>query len=260
VSIVNGRLDVFVRGQDGNIWWKYTTNNGATWSNWVKPEGGMNVLAGTAPAVSSGPEIMSGASSHFDLFWVDATSRALMHEYYHPGMKVWGARQNLGGVCTSTPGAAKSAINTLHVFVRGTNGGLWERPSDDMGNTWNPWKNCGEQLYKSPTSTTGYGPAVCARAGTNGILDVFWVDNTKALQYKQWDPTTQRFVNRQNLGGICTATPTAIYSAYSDFPDIYVEVRGTSHLLYERDALLIGDPTQAAATFSTWKGPFQGPP
>jgi hypothetical protein len=264
VSIAPQRIDIFVRGTNGNIYWQTSADSGGTWSGWKTTGVVENVLAGTAPAVCKYD------ASVFDLFWVNATTRGLMHKFYQISGAQWRGRQSLGGSCTSTPAAAKVTGAIAHVFVRGDDGTLLDRYTLNIGAvtpTWK-WGNGGEQLYKSATSATGYGPAVNARDGFNGIMDVFWVSTAKELWHKQWDQNTWSFLpaTRVNLQGGCTSTPTSMYDGSSPLTTqwVYAEVRGGDNLLWGRYALLTsaGDP---AISFNSWKGPSQwswmvGPP
>jgi hypothetical protein len=48
---------------------------------------------------------------------------ALYHQSY---TGTWSGWENLGGVLTSSPAAVSPASGVIDVFVRGTNGALWE--------------------------------------------------------------------------------------------------------------------------------------
>ncbi len=250
-SQANGWIWVFTLTASRDIYWTKTTDNGRTWANWQNTGQTENVLAGTAPAVS---KFFAGVV----LSWVNATTKTLMFKGFNGG--TWYDRYDLGGICTSTPGVATTAslgpgLYTLHVFARGNDGALWYRTSTNNGNFWGSWTYAGEQLY--PTGSTGYGPAVTGRGSINGVFDVFWIDNARALWHKQWDPATKTFVARQNLGGTCTATPTAIYNP--TVPKyVYAEVRGGNNLMYGKTAVVNGDASPAT-TFIGWLGPYQGP-
>jgi hypothetical protein len=44
-------IDVFVQGTDSSLWYKTTTNNGASWSSWTPLSG--TLAAGSSPAATS---------------------------------------------------------------------------------------------------------------------------------------------------------------------------------------------------------------
>jgi hypothetical protein len=247
VSVAIGRIDVFVRGGDGDIYWKYTPNGGWTWYDWQKTDRVESVLAGTAPAVCKDSPIS------FDLFWVDATTRALMHKAHLAPWHQWRGRQSLGGFCTSTPAARTTVTsNTKHVLVGGSFGALYDCYTTNGGAampTWT-WKPVGETLYTSGLMAS-YGPAVTCRNCTNGIFDVFWVDSSRQVRYMQWDPQTNAFVNKQNLGGTSTATPTAAYDP--QIADLYVAIRDAINQMAIKIAWPVYEDTQIPpSAFGSW--------
>jgi hypothetical protein len=110
----NGVIDVFVRGTNGALYEKTTTDGGTTWSNWASLGG--QIPAGTAPAVSS------WSSGRLDLF-VQGMNGALYHKSYSGS--TWSGWENLGGKLTSSPAATSPGTGQIDVFVRGTDGALW---------------------------------------------------------------------------------------------------------------------------------------
>jgi hypothetical protein len=108
-------IDVFARGTSGSLYEKTSTNGGGSWSNWA-PLGGQ-IASGTGPAASS-------QGSHLGLF-VEGTTGAL---YQKTWTGSWSGWVNLGGALTSSPAATSPASGVFDVFVRGTDGVLWETP------------------------------------------------------------------------------------------------------------------------------------
>jgi hypothetical protein len=108
-----GVIDVFARGTDGAIWQKTTTNGGGSWSAWTSLGG--QLASGTGPAACS-------QGSHLGLF-VEGTTGAL---YQKTWTGSWSGWINLGGALTSSPAATSPTSGVFDVFVRGTDGALWE--------------------------------------------------------------------------------------------------------------------------------------
>jgi hypothetical protein len=137
----SGLIDVFVRGTDGALWLKTTTNNGASWSGWTS-------LGGQLPN-GTGPAACSWGSGRLDVF-VQGTDGALWHKWY-TGTS-WSGWQSLGGALTSSAAAATApGSSTIDVFVRGTDGAVWYK--DWNGAAWSGWHSAGGQI------PAGTGPA-----------------------------------------------------------------------------------------------------
>jgi len=136
------RLDVFVRGSNGALYWKYCQNG---WSSWQSLGG--QLAAGTGPAVAS------WSAGRLDVF-VAGTNGALYHKWYSGG--AWSGWQNLGGKLTASPAATfdvamSPASENIWVFVRGTDGAVWQKY---YLNGWSSWTSLGGQV--APNT----GPAV----------------------------------------------------------------------------------------------------
>ena len=203
-SSAAGHLDVFVRGTDGSLWSKYTTDGGATWSNWISLGG--RLAAGTGPAACS------WGSGRLDVF-VQGTDGALWHK---GGTDTWSDWQSLGGRLTSSPAAASSGSSMIDVFVRGTDGALWQR---EYGNgAWGSWSSLGGRI------ASGTGPA--ASSWGSGRLDVFVEGTDSALWHRLYSGTWSDW---QSLGGRLTSSPSAT-SPGSSMIDVFV--RGTDGALW----------------------------
>ena len=201
VSRSAGKITVFVRGGSGSLWSKSTTDGGATWSGWN--EIGGQLLAGTGPtAYAYGDRIgwlVTGTNNALYHMWDDATGR---HGW-----------ENLGGYLTSSPGATSSGSGAIDVFVRGSNGALWQR---EYNNGWSGWTAAGGVL--APNT----GPAVCSWGA--GRLDVFVTGTSGVLWHwsGSWD---------QSLGGYTTSSPAAT-SPTSGVINVFV--RGGSGALWQK--------------------------
>jgi len=161
-------------------------------------------MTGTGPAVS-----VEGSTGYPYFFAVD-TSGALWHT---SGDGTW---DSIGGVCTASP-ASVSGYNRIDVFVRGSDGAVWQKYYQ---NGWSGWIPLGGKL------AAGTGPAVASSAA--GRLDVFVQGTDNQLWHKWWNGAT--WSGWEPLGGKLTASPAASagYTSGGALPYTYnVVVRGT---------------------------------
>ncbi|MGD0171580.1 MAG: hypothetical protein ABSB81_05605 [Halobacteriota archaeon] len=193
----NGVIDVFVRGTNGALYERTTTNGGATWSSWASLGG--QIPAGTAPAASS------WGSGHLDLF-VQGMNGALYHKSYSGS--TWSAWENLGGKLTSSPAATSPGNGQINVFVRGTNGALYQR---SWTGSWSSWTSLGGQIPA--------GTAPAASSWGSGHLDLFVQGMDGALYHMS--ATGSTWSSWENLGGYLTSSPAATSPA-SGVIDVFV--------------------------------------
>ena len=128
ISRYAAAIEVFARGGNGALWSRYSTDNGASWSNWGSLGG--KLLDGTGPAVSA-------REGGFDVF-VIGTDHALWQKTWTSsgGTVDW---HSLGGYLTSSPAATSRSSNTIDVFVRGGNGLIyWKEYSNSAWGGWSP--------------------------------------------------------------------------------------------------------------------------
>ncbi len=221
-----GRLDVFARGTDNQLWHRFWA--GSSWSGWEALGG---VLTSDPTAVSRGPGIVDvfvrgadgqlwqksfgsagwsewsglggslvGApdASSGDVNRVDVFARgagdALIHTYWNGS--AWVAWETLPGPLTSDPSTVASLGGYIDVFGRAT-GNQLERKTWD-GASWSSWSILDGVLASGPDSSSWAGGRLDAFvAGTNGEL---WESNWQGLTRSQWLP----------LGGILTSDPGAV--------------------------------------------------
>jgi peroxiredoxin len=205
----SGLIDVFVRGTDGALWLKTTTNNGASWSGWTS-------LGGQLPN-GTGPAACSWGSGRLDVF-VQGTDGALWHKWY-TGTS-WSGWQSLGGALTSSAAATAPGSSTIDVFVRGTDGAVWYK--DWNGAAWSGWQALGGQI------PTGTAPAACSWG--SGRVDVF-VEGTNGALYQKTS-TGSSWSGWISLGGALSSSPAAT-SPGSGLIDVFV--RGTDGAVWYKD-------------------------
>jgi C1A family cysteine protease len=248
-------LDLFVRGTDNALWYKYWT--GTTWTAATSLGGVLTSSpAATSPgngtidvfvrgsngalyqktttnggsswsnwsslggqlASGTGPAADARGPNSLDVF-VQGTDNALW--YTHWNGATWSAWKSLGGTLTSSPAATSPGNGTIDVFVRGSNGALYQKTTTNGGSSWSNWSSLGGQL------ASGTGPAADAR-GPNS-LDVFVQGTDNALWYTHWNGAT--WSAWKSLGGTLTSSPAAT-SPGNGTIDVFV--RGTDNGLWEK--------------------------
>jgi hypothetical protein len=183
-----GMINVFVRGGDGALWSRYTTDGGTFWSTWYKIGG--QLAEGTGPAAYAWPGRIG---------WVViGTNHALWHAWNDlQGAHNW---HTLGGYLTSSPAVTSLAPDRLNVFGRGQNGALWTMSYD---RAWGAWTSLGGQI------APGTAPAVCSMG--RGGSEVFVIGKNGALWHvfmpDQWGARWSW--DDHSLGGYLTSSPAA---------------------------------------------------
>lgn len=203
-SPVSGQISVAVRGGNGALYIKNTTNGGATWSSWSSLGG--QLLGGTGPA-------MCALDGELDLF-VTGLNGAIYSSHWN-NTTSWTAWTSLGGYVTSSPAAVAFAWGTPHKFIwvaaRGGNGALYSKSGDNGGATWPRWFNWGSyggQLLE------GTGPA-----------SIYWfTPSTYGALYFVTGTDHQLYLRNnsgwQSLGGYLTSGPAA--ASYASTADVFV--------------------------------------
>ncbi len=165
-------------------------------------------MAGTGPAAS-----VEHAYGQTEIFAID-TSGALWHT---PDNGNW---DSLGGVCTASPASVSwGTTNRVDVFVRGSDGAVWQRT---YNNGWSTWIPLGGQL------AAGTGPAVASWSA--GRLDVFVQGTDGALWHKWWNGS--KWSGWESLGGKLTASPAAASSFTVGLTSVFV--RGTDGAVWQK--------------------------
>jgi hypothetical protein len=146
VSMYPGRVDVYVRGGDNNLWQYYAANDGS--GGWEMRGHWYSQAATLSSGILKGsPSAASRDSSHVDIFAGDgyhpyaaghtdtAGHPQIMHLWYAPGG--WSSWHTIGGILPSDNGTSPFSVvaaapldaNRVRVFARGLNNALW----------WNAW-------------------------------------------------------------------------------------------------------------------------
>jgi len=169
-------------------------------------------MTGTGPAAST-----SFTTGETEIFAVDPSGTLWNTSLAPSGNGTWNP---LGGVSTSSPAAVSmnSSYFRVDVFVRGTDGAVWQKYYQ---NGWSTWISLGGQL------ASGTGPAVSSWSA--GRLDVFVEGTDGALWHKWYNGTS--WSGWESLGGQLTSAPAA---ASPTSGAIYVFARGTDGAILEK--------------------------
>jgi hypothetical protein len=134
--------DALYTAADGSVWIQQELDTLAV------PYGGQ-VVGAPAPVATSDAIINFGRGPDNQLWYNRVTTG--FSQPSHP----------LGGALTSKPGAASLGGNAYAVFVRGTDGAVWERAYN--GTTWAGWQRIGGQVL------AGTGPAAAYLTGSKKL-------------------------------------------------------------------------------------------
>jgi hypothetical protein len=173
-----GTLSVFVRGGDNRLWQRRSTDNGTTWSGWLKPLGDDIRLA-------SAPAVCSWAPGRIDLF-VIATDGLMYHRWFEHGWNS-GGWEGLGAPPAPFQFSALAATSWApgHIDVFATAGdSLWQSTLDGA---WHPWvrpASSGALTLTSAPAATSWGRdhlAVFAKGADSTLhwttfFQSFWSD------------------------------------------------------------------------------------
>ncbi|MGD0172388.1 MAG: S8 family serine peptidase [Halobacteriota archaeon] len=214
-------LDLFMRGSDGALWYKYWT--GTTWT-------ASTSLGGV---LTSAPAATSPANGAMDVF-VQGSDNALWWQNTTDNGTTWSGWKGLGGVLGSAP-AVTSSGSAMSVFVRGTDGALWWQNTTNSGTTWSGWKSLSGVLGSAPAATSsGSGAmAVFVQGSDNGL----WWQNTanSGTTWSGW----------KGLGGVLGSAPAATSSGSGAMA---VFVHGRDNGLWWQNT------ANSGTTWSGWKG------
>jgi sialidase-1 len=138
-STGSGYLNVFVRGEDGNLWQRWTTDGGASWSGW------QNLSAMLGGPIASGPGATSAMPNSLTVVARRPDSTV--------GVWSWGSGawnfQGLTGQILGDPDISSTGEGHVNIFAQGLDQQLWQKWTTGIG--WSPW-----QLL--PGGAIGSGP------------------------------------------------------------------------------------------------------
>lgn len=241
------RLDIFARGSDDAIYYKWYEGNPWKPTPW-------HCLFGTfhsdPAAVAVSPAVIYVFARGTDeAIWftrLDLTSSGFSAANW----------QSMGGEFTSGPAACTLAPNQVFVFARGRDKALWYTRFN--GQSWENWKSHGGVLTSDPAALAmnnlviafargtdealyytsldvqnwrrleGFwasAPAVCSPDPANNVMDLFARGSDNAMWHRRFDG--QDWQPWRSLGGVLASDPAAVNMGGS-----CVFARGTDERLW----------------------------
>lgn len=211
-----GRLDVFVRGNDGKLWQTFSDDYGAHWNPWLKPVGDEGELV-------RWPEVSSRGPGLYDVFVV-GTDGQIWQRFYDNGWNaewLWQARPEVG--VSGEPATVSRDWNHVDVFVWGSDDRLYQRSwSGETG--WLEWTSPHpDRVLRSSPDAASWD------AQTLLVFAKGPADNAYALVYGngRWG---EDWVRIGGEGTVLLNGPGATSRGVNRF-DVFV--RGTDNKLYQ---------------------------
>ncbi len=256
-------MDLFVRGTDNRLYYKWYDSNNGGWMQGYQQLGGGEISFSPVAVSGGGSDLIDvfarGIGANDGVYhkvwqgnvWSDWQRLGSMNTLSGPGLS-WEPGRHLGvfvrgtdnalylyqynpnngwvgpwpldGQISSSPAAIALVNGPVHVFARGTDNALWHRWYDGG---WQNWESLGGPLGGQISSDPESGPSVSSWGPRR--LDVF-VRGTDNAVWRKWsDDGGVRWSNWESLGGTVTSSPASISRA----PNlIEVFVRGTDSKLY----------------------------
>jgi GxGYxY sequence motif in domain of unknown function N-terminal/GxGYxYP putative glycoside hydrolase C-terminal domain len=166
-----GRFDVFVRGNDGNIWHIYDINY-SSWSSW---EGHGQNAAG---AVTNDVAACTWGVNRLDLYTLGQGNGQIYHQYWagsgwKPSISTW--QQDLPETTANGLGASSWGISRIDLFANA---------GSDIAHSWySEWTWPGWSETLTPPATPEMSP--CAASWLPNRLDMFVVGSDGKC-YHNW--------------------------------------------------------------------------
>jgi hypothetical protein len=268
-------VNAVASGTSATVTWSPPADNGGSpiTSYTVTPYAGSTPQTPQTVIAPTTTAVFNGLTSWVGYTFTVAATNSLGTGFAGRSNLVLAGWREIGGVITSTPDPTSFGTSRTDVFVRGSEGGVWDATWN--GTAWN-WTFLGGVISGSPAAVS-WGPGridLFVRGIDNALwhrssdgttwapweklggvittgpdvaswgpnrLDVFVTGSEQALWQVTWDGTAWTW---NKLGGVITSDPTAVASITNR---IDVFVRGTELGLW-----------QASWNGSTWSWTFLG--
>jgi hypothetical protein len=142
-SAADGRLAVFVMGQDGHLWHLSETSPNGDWSDWVDLSVYRPLDVGYFPSRTA-VAVGSAADGRLAVFFVNGSDGHLWHLSQTSPNGDWSDWVDLNvyrplGVGVTSPAVGNAADGRLAVFVTGPEGHLWHLSETSPNGDWSDW-------------------------------------------------------------------------------------------------------------------------
>jgi hypothetical protein len=139
---VNGQQTVFVRGTDGEIW--YRTDVAGTWNAWARIPASVGATSGPGAVSVEGNFVYLVVRGGNGAVYLQSAMLGANGPVNWSGS--WG---RLGGSLTSAPTIATGGDGSLSVVGRGGDGAVWQILSDRT-HGWSQWVSLGGYAFSAP--------------------------------------------------------------------------------------------------------------
>ncbi|MGO8670747.1 MAG: hypothetical protein ACLQVD_05205 [Capsulimonadaceae bacterium] len=205
---LDGRLEVFVRGEDNALWhiWQ-TLPHAGPWSPWASLGSPLD------RGITSDPAVFTNSDGRLEVF-ARGADNALWHNWQAPASSpTWSGWVSLGSPLndgiTSDPAVALNTNGHLEVFVRGADKALWHVwQTNPHAGPWSAWASLDSPLNGGITSDP------VAIANSDGHLEVFARGENNALWHNwQAAPSALNWSGWVSLGSPLNGGITADIAA-----------------------------------------------
>jgi hypothetical protein len=169
-SAADGRLEIFVRGNDGHLWHLYQTAPNGDWSEWED----LSVYRPLSAGVVGEPAVGSAADGRLEIFACGSDGHQ-WHLYQTSPNGDWSDWEDLSvyrplsASVSGGPAVGSAADGRLEIFVRGNDGHLWHLYQTTPNGDWSSWEDL--SVYRQLGVDIAGHPAVGSAA--DGRLEVF---------------------------------------------------------------------------------------
>lgn len=205
---------VFVKGTDGQVFQKWWSNS-TGWSGWIP-------LGQPTPGLIGGPATISRNAQVCNIYVRGGDNALWQRAFFDGAWHPW-VRHGDGGVLVSEPTLGSMGPNHEHVFVKGSDGQLWQKWWSG-GTGWSGWAPLG-----APAGGFSGNPHTISR--NNGVCNVYVRGNDGALwQRAFWDGNWHAW-QRHDDGGVLADDPAASHRG-PDHEQVFV--RGTDAQVWHK--------------------------
>jgi hypothetical protein len=194
----DGRLEVWAKGADGNVWEKpQVAVNGAwgSWSNMSKPTGITISPRLTMSQEQDGRETVFVYGSNAEIYFIYQTAT-------NNGWSGWVGMGQPPGGAYDEPTVGQNQDGRQELFVGGSDGKIWRKSQVAPNSYWSDWGTLGK-----PASVTFYYDPIVAKH-QDGTLDVFVVGSDHNLWHISQTAPNNGWGNWQSLGAPAGVTLT----------------------------------------------------
>jgi Common central domain of tyrosinase len=187
----DGRLEVFIRGDDNAVWhiWQTAPNSG--WSGWA-------TLGGV---IHGRPVVFQNADLRLEVF-ARGDDNALWHTWQVSPGGAWSGWASLGGNIPGEPSVAINADGRLEVFARGDDNAVWHIWQTSANNGWSGWASLGGNVVAEPI----------VYSNRDGRLEVFAKGDDNAIWHIWQTAPNNGWSSWASLGGNLQGQPAIFHN------------------------------------------------